>query len=372
MIASLKILFITILLFLFTDFFFGKKIVKKLDERSIFLSFETALKKNIENEKKFRVKNKYFSHSLKENYKGVSFFGSQKGFFCTNKYGFKSSCKKNNNTKKFDYIFLGDSFAEGVGLSYEKTFVGIFENSTNLNVANLAVQGYSPIIHYHKLNFFLNKGLKTDHVILYVDVSDVADEISRYECNGVVCNKKADRSTFRANNPILKYKNIIKNNFEISLALIQQSKKFFCQNYLLNLCSYIYSRDYFSSWINDFDNKIGSNGIYEKSFEQQIFYIDKIYSLLSNSNIKFSIAIYPWPGHILYDNNIEAYQEYWKNYCKNKCNLFINHFEDFQNLTNISEKNDVIKKLYFYGDMHFNSKGNQVIANKLINTISSE
>ena len=41
--------------------------------------------------------------------------------------------------KDFDILFIGDSFTEGVGLDYNDTFVGIFENNLKLNIGNLGV-----------------------------------------------------------------------------------------------------------------------------------------------------------------------------------------------------------------------------------------
>ncbi len=54
--------------------------------------------------------------------------------------------------KNFDVAFMGDSFVEG-GLEYEKTFVGIFEDNTNLSVANLGVISYAPKIYLSKENY---------------------------------------------------------------------------------------------------------------------------------------------------------------------------------------------------------------------------
>ena len=53
-----------------------------------------------------------------------------------------------NNTNYFEYLFIGDSFTEGVGLKFNETFVGIFKDNSNSSVANLGVQSYSPIIYF--------------------------------------------------------------------------------------------------------------------------------------------------------------------------------------------------------------------------------
>ena len=57
--------------------------------------------------------------------------------------------KKNKN---FDIAFIGDSFSEGVGQSYENSFVGIIDKNKIKNNKS-GVSTYSPVIYYVKLNF---------------------------------------------------------------------------------------------------------------------------------------------------------------------------------------------------------------------------
>jgi len=366
--SLLKISFITLLLFILTDFLFGKNINEILESNNIYVTLDGALKKNIQNEKKFRIRHSIFSHTLKENYTGVSFFGSKMDQFCTNIYGFKSDCKNINNSKSYDYMFIGDSFTEGVGLSYDETFVGIFENYINSNVANLGVSSYSPIIYFYKLKYFLEKGLSTKNVIVYLDVSDLEDEMYRYECNGKVCNDEAkdDVIDFRETQNLYSIKKLIKKRLKFSTTLLQYLKKITCTNFLIKQCSYVYDQNFLkSSWINNFEYYSNTNNEYKKSFDQLIYYLDKIYYLSKEYDFNFSIAIYPWPGHILYPENIDKYESYWKNYCNNKCKYFINHFDDFDNFVLNKNKDEIVKSFYIYGDMHFNHDGNKILANKL-------
>ena len=90
--------FITsLLLFLFTDFFFGNKILNYLYSFDAIYSplekKERQLEKE-ENEKKYRVKSSYFHHTLKPNIKTKSFWGNIEYVTCTNAYGFRDSCDK--------------------------------------------------------------------------------------------------------------------------------------------------------------------------------------------------------------------------------------------------------------------------------------
>lgn len=348
------------------DYIFGKKIINYLEKKDIFITFDQNLKKNIKNEKKFRIKNEFFSHNLNKNYQGISYFGNKSGALCTDKNGFKSKCgKKNNNV--FDYAFIGDSFTEGVGLDYEKTFVGIFEENSKKIVANLGVSSYSPIIYYHKLKYFFEKNIKFNHVIIFLDISDIEDELYRIECNNKVCDKKINPlKDIRTTKTSYIVKNLIQNDLKFTLIFFQYLKKGICKNIIFNKCSYVYDRNFLrSSWINNFKKNISIDGLYHESFKQTIFYLDKTFTLLEQNNVDYSLAIYPWPGNILYNENISQYEKYFRNYCLNRCKYFFNFFDDFRLLTKKMGKKEVIKRYYFYGDMHYNENGNQIIAKKL-------
>ena len=362
----IKISTCTILLFVLLDYIIGKKIINYLEKKNIFVTFDQNLKKNKKNEKKFRKKSELFSHTLSKNYRGISYFGNKAGEICTDKNGFKSKCgKKNDNF--FDYGFIGDSFTEGVGLSYEKTFVGIFEESSKKNVANLGVSSYSPIIYYHKLKYFIENDIKFNHVIIFLDISDIEDEHSRIECDGKVCNKKINIfKDIRSSKISYIFKNLIQNDLNFTLLSLQYLKKSICKNIIFSKCSYVYDRNFLkSNWINNFKKNTSIEGIYYKPFKQTVFYLDKTFRLLQENNIDYSLAIYPWPGNILYNEKINDYENYFKNFCLNRCKHFFNYFDDFKLLTKKIGKKAVIKKYYFYGDLHYNEYGNQIIANKL-------
>ena len=44
-------------------------------------------------------------------------------------------------------------------------------------ILNSAVSSYSPSIYYKKINHFINKGFKFDQAFVFLDVSDIFDEL---------------------------------------------------------------------------------------------------------------------------------------------------------------------------------------------------
>ena len=96
----------------------------------------------------------------------------------------------NFSNKSFDLAFIGDSFTEGIGYPYEKTFVGIIEKESKLKIANIAVSSYSPIIYFFKTKELLNDGISFEHLIVFIDISDVQDEAEIYkDCGHYVCER---------------------------------------------------------------------------------------------------------------------------------------------------------------------------------------
>ena len=121
-----------------------------------------------------------FFYELKKNCRGKLRF--KKSFPLVNIYtdemGLRiGKIKVNKNPDKKNIFVFGDSFTYGVGLEYEKTYVGIIEKELdNYNYFNFGVGSYSPSVYIHKLNEVLKSGIRPDKVIVFLDLSDVLNE----------------------------------------------------------------------------------------------------------------------------------------------------------------------------------------------------
>ena len=188
------------------DFFFGKLIINSNKSSSIIHGnpFEN-------DEKKYRVRHKFYHHTLKSNFIGTGSWGKKKYEICTNKFGFKSSCKNINDKLNYDYVFIGDSLTEGIGLKYEDTFVGMFDSYNNNKIANLGVASYSPSIIFNKLDYFLKMNMKVKEVILFIDISDIQDE-------SCCLQRSIDGALIEL--PLLSVDNLIIKNEKIKIAKI--------------------------------------------------------------------------------------------------------------------------------------------------------
>ena len=362
----LLIIFISFFLFLIIDYYFGKIFIDK---------YLQSIKNDPIYHKKQRVRHDFFHHTLAPNidYKKTG-WGPKIYRLCTDEWGLKYKCNtKSKNTYKL--AIIGDSFVEGIGIPYEETFAGIINLKTIPEIANLGVSSYSPKIYYSKLKYFIEKGFKFNHVIIFVDVSDLIDDMNSYVLlrDGKVRDKKWNKKIewyINAKFPVLDQLifKFTKNNRYRATDTILTPVKIFISNENLKIedIKKIYDKkmNLRAMWTYTNETKIkGFDYGIDQGIEEQIRTMDMIYDYLADKKIKLSIAVYPWPQTILNDVPYNKHVKIWEEFCKRRCVNFINHYPLFMNINDSDEKKiEIIKKYYQVGDIHFNSEGNKLIA----------
>ena len=360
--SFLSIVSISIILFFLVDFFFGNRVLIYLysfDSIKSPQEIKLNQSKIKENEKKYRIKNLYFHHTLKANVKTKSYWGDIEYNTCTNSQGFRIRCEKKNDKKNsYNIIFLGDSFTEGLGLNYEKTFVGLYEEFSNNAVLNMGVTSYSPIIYLNKIKYFLAQGLKIDSVIVFIDISDIDDEANYYiKCQEsiYVCDRnKVIKGANTKKNKV----NPINSNFPLANFIKTKTKEL---KRKIKPKNYIYRENFQRSEWTYSDNF--SN--YKLGVENSLKYMKLLSNILSKKNINLSVAVYPHPATLLYDKKNSKQVEIWKNFCEARCLNFINFFPTFFDEINNKNEMEVIEKYFIQNDIHFNEEGNKKIFNLL-------
>ena len=357
--SSFKILLITFFFILIVDFFFGEKILKK---------FDSFFSKSQFYERLIRIDHPVYHHTLRENVQysnNVSFIGTYE--LCTNNHGFKSKCNETEN-KNYEFAFIGDSFTEGTPIEYPDTFVGIFSNKTKYKTANLGIVSYSPKIYLSKINYLIEQGFKFNHVVVFMDISDFYDDTNFYSIddNYIVTEKYSKeknlkrRKFLRKNFPLTNFYMFVIKKYEISKdgkRSIQKTKTPKFTDKVNLKAKWTYSK---TNLINGYD--IGINEGHKIMINQ----MTKLHQILINKNIKMSLAVYPWPHQLEYDNINSLHVKIWKDFCETRCTNFINYFPYFFNEVNKSTYLSTYEKYYFKNDPHFNKEGHKVLANKLI------
>jgi len=359
--AILKITLITIAFFLIIDAVAGKYIYKKF------------IRKNFQDvDSSYSIKSDIFHHNFLANFKGLAGWGNVKYNFCTDGNGFRDSCLNQfNEIKEFDIGFIGDSFTEASGVSYEDSFVGLISSSLkNKKIANLAASSYSPSIYYAKINYLLDKGYKFKEIIVFIDLSDLADDTICYDLTDkIVLQRKIFTNC---------YKNFFEKKF-LGLSINRMfnffSKNFFLSSQFYNLIKtkiikYKVPQEIInhsrSEWTYNYKVENHNNYTYEESLEIIKNNMLKLSKLLISKNIGLSIAVYPWPGTLKNDTQNNKQVKLWKEFCSINCKNFYNFMPLFFSELNNSEFLKVYRKLYIKNDVHLNSYGHKIISDFFI------
>jgi lysophospholipase L1-like esterase len=338
------------------------------------------------------VSHNIYHHGLNKNLDTVVRWGNVNYRLCTNKFGFKVSCtdketeKDKEAEKKFDIAFIGDSFTESVGTSYEGSFVGMYaQKHPEYSVVNLGVGSYSPSIYLTKIKYLLDNDFVFKHIVVLPDISDIQDESNSYIIdNGIVVNKgkdvvnKSDYIDYIKKNLIIKHdennKNIavkfifnILNNKHIQYVRSKIRKYFTFTFYCMmrfNDTFYPYNSSWNRSyWTVDQDIQGYNNEGVKGGVAQAMEAMHKLKQLCDRHGIKMSVAVYPWPAQLMFNERGHPGVQIWRDFCAaENCANFIDANTFFYNEIEHSYLTAVLKKYYIdEGDFHFNESGNKAI-----------
>jgi hypothetical protein len=356
---------------------------------------------NFSSQKIYDIKSNGF-YKLNKNVDSYEVIGNKIYRVLTDEYGYRTSKDKidhKNFTKKYDVIFLGDSQVYGID-EYKNSLVYLFEKKTGLNTLNAGVPSYSPTTYLHAYSEALKYNLlRPKHtVILYLDISDVQDESSRW----VTFN---DYKIYNYNTKVKK-NNLSTEPSELSSILlnidknkIKKKKDKFLKSYLIknfrftilfyrllkfNFKESNYTEVLFNSSRSAFTWKewsdLDSNYFWENysgykplgvkiGLEKLKLKIFEISKLTSEHNSELYILIAPWPAQIKYLDSIFSWTEYVNQICDfTKCNGVINTFDTFRNYSKSNE--NWYKEIYINGDIHFSKFGNEIILNEVVQRIN--
>lgn len=329
-----------------------------------------------------RIYDPAYTHTLKANFDGYDSWGATPFRIVTNSLGFRDASARGIplTPDRERIVFIGDSFTESLGVPYEQTFVGRFARAfPDLDVLNAAVSTYAPSVYYEKLKYYLDAGLKFDEAIVYIDISDMQDEaiFYRYDQNGVLqlgifhsppedCVPIA-RSLLPRPNKAWWEKTFYVAGFLRELTYSRTAAAMVERASVQDLAQSgsVYSRDWGRpSWTYNKDagcyGPLGIDGAIGKAEHQ----MDRLYELLSAHGVALSVGVYPWPQQLLYDSENSLQARIWREWCAHKCKRFFDHFPAFFRYKEGDP--EFVRNLFFWGDTHYNSRGNQILANDLI------
>jgi hypothetical protein len=332
------------------------------------------------------IYNPYFHHGLKPNFDGSAVWGRSQTDFNTNSLGMRDCCvrKVDAETNRHRIILIGDSFTQGVGVSYQHSFAGIIDSTlkqwfpAQTDVLNAGVVSYSPKFMDMKLAHLMEtEGLKFDEVHIFIDISDIANEITYVDW-------RATKSWslrwvyFKSREFLLEHSFLFENFLVDHIYVLEQLyKKLFMiafdgntqsvkgasqQNTVTgterpinhvetpdptSTASWTYNNSSFSEW-----GKFGVD-LAEKNMRRLV-------SRMKRNGINTTLHVYPWPQQIQNTDFPSKQEEIWRQFAKKHGVSFVTHFPSFSSNRGTAE--ETIQKYFFEGDVHWNKAGHAVIS----------
>jgi lysophospholipase L1-like esterase len=314
----------------------------------------------------------YYNHGFEANKKGIKQYGSYKYQVYTNSLHMiagQNSEVKNDTRKKI--VFIGDSFTEGVGLPYSKTFCGIIQSKTDttkIDILNAAVSSFSPKLYYLRIKYLIeHEGFKPSEIFCFVDYSDYGDELVYEDFIPALDFTYAHMSSFLRHNSIIynSYHFLARKYFLIKSKIEEGSGDTFIywvktNNEFLNRYPDFYLLR--QEWAKEMNNP---SKTLEHSIELAESHIDSLNLLCLKNKIELHLVVYPHNTFIGVKTAHSHYPEsLWKNYCNKKNIDFISLFPAF--ISDDTLQNIVNQKKYFIpDDSHWNENGHLLVADKI-------
>ena len=330
-------------------------------------------------------------YDLAPDFSGESRYGKNYFYVKTDKNGFRINHLIDKQESKNSFFgekifFIGDSFIFGVGLDWEKSFVGILKKNFKINAINAGVNSYSPTTYKYKLKSMIDQGLisKNQKIVIGLDISDDFDEATRWteyqgkpaiiqEVNRLYKKNLSESLINKASSLKNKNKNLknfySKYNFKLTYQ-IYFGIETFVKRYLddIQIRNNDKSKFTHKDWklINE---KFSPLGI-EKGLQKIKNNLLEISQFSSENNNELYLLIYPWPAQLEYKSLFD-WPKYVEELCiEIDCSGVINTFPEF--LTYKKNTKYWQKDLYIRGDMHFNKKGNFVLAEIIANQLKNK
>lgn len=345
---------------------------------ALFLVFDFAystLTRGEETERSARIADPAYDHGFAANFDGYDVWGELRYRLITDSLGFKDASARKVPQKPDSrrILLIGDSFAEGIGVSFEDSFAGqLFragqERSEKIEFLNAGVASYSPSIYYKKIKYLLDSGRQFDEVVLFSDTSDVTDEATSYFCIDddpkyrAHCTSAEGSMQTVASLP--KKPNFLIDRFVVTNR-VRIAIKRSIQSLLGNKRKAINTDHARIGWsipgldVSKDNQPLGVDGGIARSLQN----MGRLSDLLAARHIPLTIVVYPWAQQIAQGDRDSRQVSLWRDFCPGRCKAFINLYPPFFAAADADK--DWYEHLYILGDDHFSAAGHRLMFQEL-------
>jgi hypothetical protein len=314
----------------------------------------------------FRVPNAVYHHGFTPNASvDREYWGPLAAAYRTNSLGFRDRIVRDVplQSDKRRILFIGDSFTEGIGIDYEKTFVGLVDAALaprGVEVLNAGAASYAPIIDYRRTRHLLEDvGLRFDELIVFIDIGDIQDETTytldaagnvEFKSNRWVNENRANwefgkprwLASQRLRNVLRKHTLAASTAYESLMAALSKGPR------------------RAAAWTTD-------DGVFEEygrlGLEKAQEHMDQLADLAASHGVRLTVAVYPWPDQIVMHDIPSKQQTVWREWSQRRGAGFIDCFPSFMQA---GAAQDVVRREFIGGDIHWNEAGHRRVADVVL------
>jgi hypothetical protein len=314
-----------------------------------------------------RTADVHYGHGLLPNVASFDGWGARRYPLNTNSLGFRDARVRDVPLKPETHrvVVIGDSFTEGVGSTYEASFVGLLAAAGEMGPGkveflNAGVVSYSPVIYLQKIKYLLDRGLAFNDVIVLPDISDVQDEATGSFC----LDDAAEYRTYcRSHKHVIDGRKL-RSHFVVAYRT-QLGIEHIARQVRGGRQDWIFNRMQRAGWtIPGFNtgNAYAPLGV-EGGITRNLRNMSELASLLETRHIGLTVAVYPWPMQLAHNDRDSRHVAMWREFCRTRCKRFMDMYPVF--FAAKDKYADWYERYFVVDDVHFSSEGNRLIFNEL-------
>jgi hypothetical protein len=320
-----------------------------------------------------RIRSEAYHHDIAPMRQIVEVWGPIRYRYATNSLGFKDASPRQIDLERQDnlWLLLGDSFTEGIGFDFPTSMAGQIAGHVacrGIEVLNAGVGSYAPSVYWRKARHLIETvGLRPKQVIVFLDISDIRDEIENYhedDLGNLVVPMPKQPSTMERVGHFLRDHSLSARLFTMvrdQIGYVRKSlkRRFQAAKALgkkpwqlddADLMEFAVVPHKASKWTYDGADWAAFG---EKGRAKATVNMDQLAELLRRHQIPLTLAVYPWPDQIFRDPQAPRHQGYWRDWAARQGAGFVTLFPAF---TTASPR-ETLLTYYIPGDFHWNEAG---------------
>lgn len=303
------------------------------------------------------------------------------------------------------YLVIGDSFTEGFGVGWEKSFAGILAGrwaERGVDLLNAGVVSYSPTIYYRRIRHLIeDQKLQFGAAVVFIDMGDPSDEWRSYDLDakgdvvpiGHVWQIRPMRDpTWRDQVRFWIQDNWVIAQLVKDLAgkLRKPRKPAAVRPGTVPAPPPLPHRPVAPLPLGEIavppplsgapvppPGFVGTLGVENArwSIDPEAWIgwgregtlvaaerMDRLALLLRQHNIKLTVAVYPWPDQLFAGDRDSAQTRFWREWARTRNAGFIDLFPAF---FNGDDALTTIRRYFVPGDFHWNAAGHALVADRV-------